>query len=248
MGLGHRLAQASEPAGGAVADEQRGNQHEQEQSRWGDGGEHQRILVPVEEVDRGEHDRAEDQQRHDVEEGLTDHRAQDHGEVLDRAAGPSRHHQGAAGSPNRAGRVDDISTPIIVPCRASLSRIRERGSAALRIACQEKARITMAAHIAASAEKHEGRAGVDQGVGDAADPDLGQSQVGQVHAAQQQHHHPDAADIGERAFALGAGQGSLQAGQTPGALARLEVGRLHTQANGGALRRPFDPGTAIASV
>ena len=53
------------------------------------------------------------------------------------------------GSPRRAGSVEDISTPIIVPCIASASLIRAFGSAALRIACQEKARITIAEHIAA---------------------------------------------------------------------------------------------------
>ena len=53
------------------------------------------------------------------------------------------------GSPRRAGRVEDISTPMNVPWAASASRTRERGSAALRIACHEKARITIALHMIA---------------------------------------------------------------------------------------------------
>ena len=54
------------------------------------------------------------------------------------------------GSPRRAGSVEDISTPMNVPCIASASRTRARGSAAWRIACQENARITIAAHMIAS--------------------------------------------------------------------------------------------------
>ena len=53
------------------------------------------------------------------------------------------------GSPRRAGRVEDISTPMNVPWAASDSRTRARGSAARRIACHENARITIALHMTA---------------------------------------------------------------------------------------------------
>ena len=46
--------------------------------------------------------------------------------------------------------MEDISTPIIVPCIASISRIRARGSAALRIAYHENARATIALHMITS--------------------------------------------------------------------------------------------------
>ncbi len=54
------------------------------------------------------------------------------------------------GSPSRAGSVEDMSTPMNVPCIASDSRTRARGSAARRIACQENARRTIAPHITPS--------------------------------------------------------------------------------------------------
>ncbi len=57
------------------------------------------------------------------------------------------------GSPRRAGSVEDISTPMNVPCAASDSRTRAPGSAARRIACQENARITIALHITAEPEQ-----------------------------------------------------------------------------------------------
>ncbi len=53
------------------------------------------------------------------------------------------------GSPSRAGSVADISTPIVVPCIASVKRGRACGSAARRIACQETARSTIEPHISA---------------------------------------------------------------------------------------------------
>ena len=54
------------------------------------------------------------------------------------------------GSPNRAGSVDDISTPMKVPCMASARRKRARGSAARRIASHENPRIAIALHMIAS--------------------------------------------------------------------------------------------------
>ncbi len=51
------------------------------------------------------------------------------------------------GSPSRAGRVEDMSTPMNVPCIASDIRTRALGMAALRIACQDTARIAIAPHI-----------------------------------------------------------------------------------------------------
>jgi hypothetical protein len=54
------------------------------------------------------------------------------------------------GSPRRAGSVEDMSTPMNVPCMASANRIDPRGSAARRMAFQEKPRMTIAEHITAS--------------------------------------------------------------------------------------------------
>ncbi len=51
------------------------------------------------------------------------------------------------GSPSLAGNVEDIRTPMNVPCIASESLTRALGSAARRIACQETARRTIAPHI-----------------------------------------------------------------------------------------------------
>ena len=51
------------------------------------------------------------------------------------------------GSPSRAGRVADMSTPIIVARAVSRRRTRMPGMAARRIACQASARISMEAHI-----------------------------------------------------------------------------------------------------
>ena len=55
------------------------------------------------------------------------------------------------GSPKRAGRVADISTPIIVARAVSRRRTRVSGSAARRIACQASARSSIEAHMSAKA-------------------------------------------------------------------------------------------------
>ena len=55
------------------------------------------------------------------------------------------------GSPSRAGRVADISTPIIVARAASRRRTRVPGRAARRIACQASARTSIEAHMSAKA-------------------------------------------------------------------------------------------------
>ena len=56
-----------------------------------------------------------------------------------------------AGSPRRAGSVADMSTPMNVPCSASTSRTRARGSAARRIACHAAPRSTIEKHMSPSA-------------------------------------------------------------------------------------------------
>ena len=55
------------------------------------------------------------------------------------------------GSPSLAGSVEDISTPMNVPCAASDNRMRVFGIAASRIAYHENARSTIAPHMIASA-------------------------------------------------------------------------------------------------
>ena len=51
------------------------------------------------------------------------------------------------GSPRRAGRVADMSTPIIVARAVSRRRTRVPGSAARRIACQASARTSIERHM-----------------------------------------------------------------------------------------------------
>ena len=53
------------------------------------------------------------------------------------------------GSPRRAGRVDDMSTPMNVPCIASRRLARRQVGATTRIECQASARTNIAAHITA---------------------------------------------------------------------------------------------------
>jgi hypothetical protein len=55
------------------------------------------------------------------------------------------------GSPSRAGKVADISTPIIVPRAASRRRTRVPGSEARRMACQASARNSIETHMSAKA-------------------------------------------------------------------------------------------------
>ena len=51
------------------------------------------------------------------------------------------------GSPRRAGSVADMSTPMKVPCSASVTRSRALGSAARRISCQASARTAIDRHM-----------------------------------------------------------------------------------------------------
>ena len=89
-----------------------------------DRGEQQRVLVAAEEVDRGEHDRAEDRSARGCS-AASGRRACpsttgrfSRGRPVRRATTSARE-----GSPRRAGSVEDISTPMNVPCMASDSRI-----------------------------------------------------------------------------------------------------------------------------
>ncbi len=77
-----------------------------------------------------------------------------------------------AGSPRRAGSVEDISTPIIVARIESASLIRAFGSAAWRIAYQENAAHHHRRAHRRESQQNEGRLRVDQRLADARDPDL----------------------------------------------------------------------------
>ena len=77
------------------AEHDRREQHDDQQHQWRDRRHQQRVLVAVEEVDRREHDRAEDDQRDDVEQRLRDDRAEHDRQVLARAAGSARDDQRA---------------------------------------------------------------------------------------------------------------------------------------------------------
>ena len=129
------------------------------------------------------------------------------------------------GSPSRAGSVEDISTPIIVPCIASSSRIRARGSAALRIAYHENARSDHRAAHRREPEQHERRARVEQRGGDVAEPDLLQRRVGE---ARRRRASPPPARRGAPARPRGRGARSAAARGSAAAArgrARLQVGR-----------------------
>ena len=64
------------------------------------------------------------------------------------------------GSPSRAGSVADISTPIVVPCMASMRRGSASGSAARRIACQATARAQHRQAHQRERDEHPHRLGV----------------------------------------------------------------------------------------
>ena len=82
----------------------------------------------MEEVGRGDDQRAEQDQGDDVEHRLRDQGPEQHREAS-RASGPMRRARtiARAGSPRRAGRVADISTPIIVAEVTSRRRSGLRG-------------------------------------------------------------------------------------------------------------------------
>ena len=113
--------------------------------------------MAAEQIDRGEHHRAEDRQRHDVEQRLGDERPEHDREVLARTPGAAGHDQRARGLAEPRGQRRGHEHPD----EGALHRIREPhpGSrqAARRIACQENARNTIAPHIIAKSEQHEGR-------------------------------------------------------------------------------------------
>ena len=93
------------------------------------------------------------------------------------------------GSPSRAGSVEDMSTPMNVPCIASDRRTLARGSAALQDRVpREGAHDHRAAHDR-KAQEHEGGARGHERLGDLADPDLLQGQDGE-HDTADAHRTP----------------------------------------------------------
>ena len=90
---GHSL-HPREPLSCLVPEHGRGNDHDEQQHHRGDYHRQERRLVPVEEVDRGEHDRPEDDQGHDVQQGLRNQRSQHDREVLARMPGAAGNHHG----------------------------------------------------------------------------------------------------------------------------------------------------------
>ena len=98
---GHRLARLGQRhehprgarAAGTELEHDRHQQHRHQQGHRGDRRHQQRRLMTAEQIDRGEHDRAEHGQRHEVEQRLGDERAEHHRQVLARAPGPAGDHQ-----------------------------------------------------------------------------------------------------------------------------------------------------------
>ena len=93
------------------------------------------------------------------------------------------------GSPRRAGSVEDISTPIIVPRIASPELDPRLGQRRLQDRVpREAAHHHRQAHRA-QAEQHVGRLRVDQRLADVGDPDLLQRQVGERDHAEREGEH-----------------------------------------------------------
>ena len=145
------------------------------------------------------------------------------------------------GSPRRAGRVADMSTPMNVPCRASERRRRASGSAAVRIACHATPRTTIEPHIRPEAEQDPGRRGAQQAVADLVQADALQREQGEERGGQA--GEADAGLAGGRAAAVAAlALGGLEAGQAPlGRPARPEIGRDGAEEHAGALARGGGP-------
>jgi hypothetical protein len=80
---------------GAVAEQHRRQQHDRQQRDRRRRGDEQRVLVTVEQINRGEHHAAEHGQRDDIEQGLRDDRAEHDRQMLTGTARPARHDQRA---------------------------------------------------------------------------------------------------------------------------------------------------------
>ena len=236
--LGHQRVRAPEATvRGAVPQRHRRQQHERQQSQRGDRSHHQRVLVAAEEIDRREHDSAQNEQGDDVEQRLGDDGAEHHRQVLSRPPGAASHHQrpGGLAQAGRQGRghehPDERPLHGVGHAHPGLRQRRAQD----RVPGDGAQRHGRAHH--AQAQDHERRAGGEQRVGDVVQPDRGQRLVGQQEHghAEHGHRHP-AADGGHHAAA--GPEPRLEAGQPARGHVRLEIGRPGADGHRDALRDP----------
>ena len=135
-GPARRPAARAGSAGLAAAQEPRHGEHQREHHHRGDRDHHQGVLVAAEQAHGGEHDRAEDDQGEDVEQGLGDQRAEHDREAIAHAAEPARHDQRARGLA-QAGRqrgrhehADHRGPRSVAPARRAHRAARRAGSRA----------------------------------------------------------------------------------------------------------------------
>ncbi len=145
------------------------------------------------------------------------------------------------GSPRRAGSVVDMSTPMNVPCIASLRLARRHVGAHARIACQAMARANIDAHITPRPASDQAGLGGEQTRCDAVHADVREREQceheaedagdDEAHAAQQAWHA--CTGYAPRARPRG-DERRLQAGQAFGGDARQQVRRREAVAHRGA--------------
>ncbi len=189
--------------------------------------------MAVEEVDRAQHHRAEDQQREEVEHRLRDDRAEDRGQVVARAAGApgddqrTRRLAEAGGQRGRHEHADE----------RPLQRVAERDARAGQRGLEDRVPGDGAdGHRGAHQRQpgqHPGGRGVEQRAADLVEPDALERRVGEEDAGGGGEHGGDAAQRGERGPAAAGLERWLGAGQALGRDAGTAVGGNGAEALGG---------------
>ena len=139
-----------------------------------------------------------------------------------------------AGSPRRAGRVADISTPIIVAEVTSRRRTGRLGSAARAIQYQEAARKKSELAISAAGDEDQRQVRADDAFDDLVDADLLRREQGQTDTEDAGDAEADAAGDAAAALAV-AGQRRVERGKLLGRLAGAAVGRAQARPVGDTL-------------
>ena len=98
-----RVDDSRDPPGAALADEQRSEDDREQQRQRRQADDEQLLRARVEELGRADDDRAEEDERGDVEDALRDERSEQDGERLPHPPGASGEHRGA-GRLAEAGR------------------------------------------------------------------------------------------------------------------------------------------------
>ena len=181
---------------------------------------------------------AEQGQGDDVEHRLGDERSRA-GPGRSRACGPSAvpATSARAGSPSRAGRVADISTPIIVAEVTSRRRTGRCGSAARAIQYQEAARKNSESAIRAQATRTQLEVGADDVFDDVVEADLLRRKRGQPDAEHTGDTEADPAGDLARRLPVRTGAGSSDGSRRGGLAGKPSAGRKPSPVCG-ALERP----------